>query len=85
MIHWGCCKEKIVAYRKQEGNLVKFDDRSDPDTNDVIAEWYDWIENINSSDVRLLEPSLCNASSNWFNQVKCHHIFLHGDFKENEM
>ena len=53
--YWGWCKGQIVAYRKHEGYLVKFEDRIEDDGT-VVAGWSDWIEDLNSKDVRLLDP-----------------------------
>ena len=50
---WGWCKGQIVAYRKHEGYLVNFADRIDSNGR-VIEGWSDWIEDLNSKDVRLL-------------------------------
>lgn len=43
-----------MAYRKHEGYLVKFKDRIDDDGT-VVAGWSDWIQDLNSKDVRLLD------------------------------
>ena len=51
--YWGWCKGQIVAYRKHEGYLVNFADRIDSNGR-VIEGWSDWIEDLNSKDVRLL-------------------------------
>ena len=51
--YWGWCKGQIVAYRKHEGYLVNFADRTDSNGR-VIEGWSDWIEDLNSKDVRLL-------------------------------
>ena len=53
--YWGWCKGQIVAYRKHEGYLIKFEDKTDDDGK-VVAGWSDWIEDLNSKDVRLLDP-----------------------------
>ena len=53
--YWGWCKGQIVAYRKHDGYLIKFDDRIAEDGT-VVAGWSDWIEDLNSKDVRLLDP-----------------------------
>ena len=53
--YWGWCKGQIVAYRKHEGYLVKFEDRIEDDGT-VVAGWSDWIEDLNSKDVSLLDP-----------------------------
>ena len=53
--YWGWCKGQIVAYRKHDGYLVKFEDRTGDDGK-VVAGWSDWIEDLNSKDVRLLDP-----------------------------
>lgn len=50
----GWCKGQIVAYRKHEGCLVKFEDRI-ADDGTVVAGWSDWIPDLNSKDVRLLD------------------------------
>ena len=50
--YWGWCKGQIVAYRRNAGYLVKFKDIID--TNGTVIEgWSDWIEDLNSDDVRL--------------------------------
>ena len=51
--YWGWCKGQIMAYRKHEGYLVNFADRTDSNGR-VIEGWSDWIEDLNSKDVRLL-------------------------------
>lgn len=43
----------IIAYSKKEGYLVTFDDRCDPETKKKVDGWTDWIEDLNSGDVRL--------------------------------
>lgn len=44
-----------MAYRKHEGYLAKFEDKTGDDGK-VVAGWSDWIEDLNSKDVRLLDP-----------------------------
>jgi hypothetical protein len=52
--YWGWCKGQIMAYRKNAGYLVKFADIID--TNGNVAEgWSDWIEDLKSNDVRLID------------------------------
>lgn len=46
-----------MAYRKNEGYLIKFDDRIVEDGT-VIAGWSDWIADFNSNDVSLLDQSV---------------------------
>ena len=43
-----------MAYKKQEGYLVKFADRIDSDGT-VVEGCSDWIEDLNSKDVRPLD------------------------------
>lgn len=51
----GWCKGQIVAYRKHEGYLVKFEDRN-ADDGTVAAGWSEGIADLNSKDVRVLDP-----------------------------
>lgn len=51
--YWGWCEGTIIAYSKKEGYLVTFDDRCDPKTKEKVDGWTDWIEDLNSGDVRL--------------------------------
>ena len=53
--YWGWYKGQIVAYQKHEGYLVKFEDRIEDDGT-VVAGWSDWIADLNSKDIRLLDP-----------------------------
>ena len=50
----GWFRGQIVAYRRQEGYLVKFEDRCDS-SGKVVEGWSDWIADLNSKDVRLLD------------------------------
>ena len=52
--YWGWCTGIIVAYRRQDGYLVQFNDFQDSEGN-VVEGWADWIEDLNSKDVHLLD------------------------------
>lgn len=43
-----------MVYRKYEGYLIKFDDIIVED-GIIVVGWFDWIEDLNSKDVCLLD------------------------------
>ena len=51
--YWRQCKRQIVAYRKQEGYLIKFEDRIPMTEQSLLAGWSDWITDLHSRDVCL--------------------------------